>query len=152
MSLVQVGTQSGYPLYQDTSDGSFYIWTGDEYEYTNGTMDNPNTPQLPPISGGGVSTGGVLIQSGHSWYEDLLNTVLGLGAIGNKTGYIPSTAIPSQPYQQQYPSGYNQQQYYASQQNVGGQFGSSIQSFITKNTGLLLVGGLAFVLWKSGRK
>lgn len=156
MSLVVVDfTSDQYPIFQDTQTGARYIYYTDTDEWVQIRAGNI-TPQLPSVTTSGGSSGGVLITSGHSWYEDLLNAFLGLSAIGANAPYIPSTNQGA--YYQQRSSQASAEQLAAQRaaaarsQNLGGTFGSSFQNFIQQNTGLLLVGGIGLVLWKSGRK
>jgi hypothetical protein len=142
-------TSAGYDIYKD-SHGQCYL-----FDPFNGIelYDVPcpgatTTPQVPPITGGGVSTGGVLIQSGHSWYEDLLNTLLGLGAIGQGAAYIPSTAMPPKP-------AYIPAPIQPNSGNIAGNNNNGVAedlgAVIKKNAIWFLVGGVVYVLFKSGR-
>lgn len=114
--------------------------------------------QLPTISTPNMSTGGAPIQSGGSWLNDLLNTLIYTSAIGQGATHIPTTAQPVSSVTPQQGAGALQQQLLLQQQlaaqqaSAGGKFGDSIQKFISENTGLLLAGGLALVLFRSGRK
>lgn len=142
---IPVNSDSSYYYYQD-------VLTGEVYAVPKAASQNA----LPPFVSGNTSTtgsSGGYIQSGQSWLNDLLNFGLGLAAIGNR-GTIQGGAInPAQQPQTLGLSPLQQQALFASQQaNAGGQLGSSLQSFITKNSGWLLIGGAAFLLWKSGRK
>lgn len=156
MAFVRIGTSEyGLPLYQDsfnrqdcyTLEDDTFVYYGDCPNY--GFSDGMNN-QIPPINTPNVSTGGVLIQHGQSWYEDLLNSLLGLSAIGQGATHIPSTAHQIQPQMPSYipnlpPSG-------IPRNDQGGEFGSDIQKFITKNFTWIAIGGLAFILYRSGRK
>lgn len=172
MAFQRVGTDNlGYAIYKDTSDGTCYYYDIFTHAFTlagqcptgnvaTGSPANQTGNNYPTVSGAGVSTGGVLIQHGNTWYEDLLNTLLGLGAIGQGASHIPSTAhVVQQSNLDQVIAGINAQNM-ANTQNqnanagaqVGANLGGSLQDFISKNMTLILIGGAAIVLLKSGRK
>lgn len=115
-------------------------------------------PNYPTINSPSVSTGGVLIQSGQSWYEDLLNSIIGLGAIGQGATHIPTTAHQTTPsnYNQFPTSGltFQEQQALLAAQNAnaGGALGSDLQNFVTKNFTWIAIAGAIYLLYKSGRK
>lgn len=114
------------------------------------------TPQLPTITTPGGSTGGVLIQRGGSWYEDLLNTLLGLGAINRGATHIPSTNqgayYAQQAAQQQQLSQLQLQALAAQRQPQGGGVAEDLGDFIRRNSTIILIGGLGYILWRSGRR
>ena len=154
-----VGYYNGQPVYRDSQ--GCYIYSPDLSEAWDvncpSTPNVPTSPQLPSMNSGQVSTGGVLIQNGGSWYNDLLNTVLGLAAIGQHQPYIPSTnqAAAVASAQQNtirntgtLPINYSNNQL----SNAAGQTASSLTKFISDNSGVLLVAGAALLLFKSGRK
>lgn len=123
-----------------------------------GSQQQPTTPQLPTISTPNASTGGVLIQSGASWYEDLLNTLLGLGAIGQGAAYIPSTNMGVSNVR---PTGLGvslEQQYALlrqrelEQRDTRSGVAEDLGGFVKRNSTWILLGGIAYVLWTSGRK
>jgi hypothetical protein len=156
-SLIVLGGYGNDPnawIVQDSATGQKYIWYEDSnetYPYNGG-----GGATLPPFISGNTSTtggSGGYIQQGQSWLNDLLNFGLGLAAIGNR-GTIQGGAInpAAQPQGLPFSAEAIAAAQARSQQNLGGNFGASLQKFITQNTGLLLIGGVAFVLWKSGRK
>ena len=146
-------TQQGYDIYRD-SRGQCYLY--DPYQgielYNVPCPGTTQTPQVPPVIGGGVSTGGVLIQSGHSWYEDFLNTLLGLSAIGNQAPYIPSTAIPPKPQPTYIPPPVVTGNNNSINTNNGGGVLEDVGGLVRRNAGWILIGGVAYYLFKSGRK
>lgn len=93
------------------------------------------------------------VQYGVTTLDKILASVLSGLAIVKNQPYVPTTQQPQSQYQQgAYPP-----EYYAllaqQQQNSNlGQAGSDLENFIKNNTGLLLVGGVAVVLFMSGRK
>lgn len=154
--LVATGqSYSGYQLYRDTDDNSCYTFEDGEYVYWGdcGNTGTPSYPNSPVITSPSVGAGGVLIQPGGSWYNDFLNTLLGLSAINEHQPYIPSTAIPargtSNPY---YPINTNPQNLVNPNAPVAAQAGASFGAFLQQNAMWLLLGVVVFVLYKSGRK
>jgi hypothetical protein len=144
---IPVDSDNNYIYYQDGLTGEIY-----------GVPRTGSQNSLPPYISGNTSTtgsSGGYIQQGQSWFNDLLNFGLGLAAIGNR-GTIQGGAI--NPSVQPSGLGLNAEAQAAAiaranaNNNAGANLGGSLQNFITNNTGLLLVGGLAVVLWKSGRK
>lgn len=117
---------------------------------------SPSGNAVPSITGTGASTGGVLIQTGGSWYEDLLNTLLGLGAISQGATHIPSTnqGVSQNPFAAQLAT--IQAQNNLAQANTRRQdetgIGSGLERFVKENATLLLIGVGVFALYKSGRK
>lgn len=101
---------------------------------------------------------GVNVSQGQTTLDKILSSVLSGLALVQGAGYVPTTAHPqaqSAATVQQQTLSFEQQlamQRLAAQNSTGGKFGDSIQKFITENTGLLLVGVVAVVLFKSGRK
>lgn len=115
--------------------------------------------ELPPLgnsSGGGnvnvttLPSGQVIVTSGQTTLDKVLATALASLALLKGSPYIPTTQQPQQQpyYPQQYPP-----EYYANLSGgVGSKFGDSVQRLIEQNPLLLLGGGLAVVLYLSGRK
>lgn len=159
--LVHIGASGGYPLYQDTGTNDCYLLEDDEYVYWGDCPRGASNQGFPPIIGPGVSVNPPYIQPGGSWYNDLLNTILGLGALG-QGGTIQGGAInPNIPQAQPNynfpqgslsPSQLAQYQQLQQQQQNDSQFGSDLQRFVTKNFTWIAIGIGAFVLYKSGRK
>lgn len=145
---------SGLPVYRNSDDGDCYIYGSDGFDWI-GNCPNVSGAPATPVPTYPVGGGGGIIQPGGSWYNDLLNTILGLSALGSH-GSISATGINqpiTNPYPYgggQYPVGYNP--------NVGnGQgllptAGSSIGTFIQKNGTMLLIGVGVYLLYNSGRK
>lgn len=136
----------------------------------------PENNTLPPsfnelhnillgINGGGNPSGVKInsntqagsVQYGQTTLDKVLNTILSGFALYKNASYVPTT---TQPANQNYGGGYNPndlayQQLLAQQyatQNAGGQFGASLQRFFTENSTVVLIGGVALVLYMSGRK
>ena len=136
------------PTIEQDSQGCYYF-TNDGYVVD---VPCPTNQQLPPIISGSVSTTGTsggYIQQGQSWYNDLLNTILGLGAIG-QGGTIQGGAINPRQNIPAYIPQYNQQSQYPNNQSVVNT--GSLGDFVSKNATWLLIGGAIYLLWNSGRK
>lgn len=154
MSTIVGTSPTGAPIYKDNAGCYLYDPVYDEAIPVNCPSGAQN---YPPIIGPNVSINPPYIQSGGSWYNDLLNTILGLGALG-QGGTIQGGAInPNVPQVQpnyNFPQGGLTPQQLAQYQQIqnDGQFGSDLQRFITKNFTWIAIGIGAFVLYKSGRK
>ena len=141
-----------YPIEQDSQGCYYYDDFGNIHPVPCGGGGSSYPSQnFPPIISGGVSTTGTsggYIQQGQSWYNDLLNTILGLGAIG-QGGTIQGGAINPQQQPAYMPQQYQQSQYPQNQSVVNT---SSLGDFVSKNATWLLIGGAVYLLWSSGRK
>lgn len=129
--------------------------TGTSIGVTPTLTPAPSVNTVPPIISPSMTTGGVLIQSGQSWLEDVLNTILGVTAVSHGATHIPSTAhTVSQPQPQivYQPSNQGASAIPTGDGSTGGKLGSSIESFIANNTGILLIAIVGIVLFKSGRR
>ncbi len=158
MSEIVVGYDGIHPILKNSSGGGCYEYW-DENDPSQGTF-----AVNCPISGGpaGYSAtptptypvgGGIgVIQPGGSWYNDLLNTILGLSALGSH-GSIGAGGINQQQYPQ-YPYGnpYGQGQLPAGQGGIAVNAGNTLGTFVQKNAVVLLIAGGIFLLYKSGRK
>lgn len=158
-------------MYATTGSNPFSTYTlgtGGGGTWGNPTINFPTTPVFNPNltneirallnqTTGGANTGGVKIttpqmQSGQTTLDKVLATFLSAFAIQKQAAYVPTTTQPNQGYGGQMDA---QTLAYLQQQQLGGTgatFGASIEQFVTNNTGLILIGGIAFVLFKSGRK
>lgn len=147
------------PVYRD-AQGCYIDIGGDIYPVDcQGIYPASGAQSTPPfIAGNTSSPGGGYIQPGASWFNDILNTLLGLTALGNQGtiqgGSINPNVQPNYSYPQ---GGISQSQAeqlaaYQRERSAGGQFGASIQDFVSKNSVLIMVGVLGFVLFRSGRK
>lgn len=118
---------------------------------TGHSLPSPTT--LPGNVKVNTQVGGVQVTSGQTTLDKILATITSLAAIGKGAGYVPTTVHPQlaptvvyqQPAGGAVPGG-------SELPPVGARFGDSLQRFITENTGLLLVAGVALVLFKSGRR
>jgi hypothetical protein len=112
---------------------------------------NPALCQQPtPIKINTNPDGTVIAQTGQTTLDKLLAALTTNLALIKGSAYIPTTQQPVQqpiynPYVNPYPTGNNTS-------GTGATFGDSIEQFVTNNTGLILIGGAAFLLFKSGRK
>lgn len=107
---------------------------------------NTQTNTQPKIY---TNAGGVIAQSGQTTLDKILGTFLSSVALFKNAPYVPTAVVPQQQpqviYQPSATENYNGG-------SGGSGIGSQIENLITNNTGLILIGGLAFVLFKSGRK
>lgn len=114
--------------------------------YPYGYPTISSQPTQPKIN---INSGGVTYQTGQTTLDKILASVLSGFALYQNAGYVPTT---TQPMQQPTVSPYA---YGASYQPIPPYTtgtGNAIESFITGNTGLLLIVGLGLVLFMSGRK
>lgn len=116
------------------------------------TMQFPNlqtTPTFNPNAPTNVKITTPQMQAGQTRLDKILGTFLSFVALNKGAGYVPTNTPPPQ-------QGYSlPADYYANQNavgNTGATFGASIEQFVTQNTGLIAVGVVAYVLFKSGRK
>jgi hypothetical protein len=144
----------GNNTYRDSNTGQCFVYYEDLGEIPVQCPPSSGST-LPPIISGGISTtgsSGGYIQQGQSWYNDMLNALLGLAAIG-QGGTIQGGAInPRQPSVQQILQSPTQPLSQAPISNAGASFGAGIQDFITQNFTLLALGAGLLILYKSGRK
>jgi len=122
---------------------------------------NPNTPAYNPNSPMTVNTNPVTGQIEISQNPDRLQQWINAGlsslALIRNASTVPTTTPASGysnngQYDAQTLALLQQQQLLAQQGGTGASFGAGIESFVKNNTGLLLVGVIALVLFKSGRK
>lgn len=142
---------SGLPLYRNSDDGDCYVYDGSEFEWIGSCPRSPITYPSTPVPTFPVGGGGVYIQQGGSWYNDLLNTILGLSALGSR-GTISATGINPQ---QQYPISYNPYSQGQLPQGRGGiavDAGNTLGTFVQKNAVVLIALGGVYLLYQSGRK
>jgi hypothetical protein len=91
------------------------------------------------------------MKSGQTTLDKILSTTLSLFALHKQAPYVPTTTQPAQPTYNPYPTNYDPNQV-AIGGGAGATLGASLESFVANNTGILLVGVVAAVLFKSGRK
>jgi hypothetical protein len=132
-------------------------------EFVNGRWIDPNDGSVTTqTTTGGTTTasgikintqvGGVQVTSGQTTLDKILATITSLAAIGKGAGYVPTSVHPQTAPTVIYGTQPGFEPGGGAIPPVGAQFGDSIQRFITENTGLLLVGGVMLVLWRSGRR
>lgn len=143
---------NGNTIYKDTATGICYY--KDEYGQYTIAGACPFGGNVATSSPSGIKVtgqvGGIGVSSGQTTLDKILATITSLAAIGKGAQYVPTTTHPAQPnitFPEPIVAGA-----YQPQATAGGQFGDSIQRFVTENTGLLLLGGIALVLWRSGRR
>lgn len=105
--------------------------------------------QNVPVRVNTLPNGTPQVSVGGTTLDKLLAALTTNLALIKGANYIPTT---QQPQQQQY---YAQNPYavnpYADN-NTGGKLGAGLETFITENTGVLLIAGIGVVLLMSGRK
>lgn len=112
-----------------------------------GTLGDININTTP---GGVIRTSG-----GQTTLDKIFATALQSLALLRGSPYVPTEEVPAglyQQQQQQYPIQYQQNPYIPPTNGTGATFGASLESFVTNNTGLILIGVVAIVLFQSGRK
>jgi hypothetical protein len=137
---------------------------------TGGTWGQGTTWSLPTLQGQDFSdlrnilnaqtSGAVKIttpqmQANTTSFDKILSTFLSAFALHKNAPYVPTTTVPNQ-----YGGGgldAQTLQILAQQQalgsgSTGATFGATVEQFVTQNTGLIAVGVIAYVLFKSGRK
>lgn len=143
-----------------------YAQTG--YQITGGWMNTPtrnpfelgtnfpttggyNPNSTIPIRVSTLPNGTPQVSAGGTTLDKLLAALTTNLALIKGAGYIPTTQQPQQQYYDN-PYAVNPYQNSIGGGSTGASFGAGIESFIANNTGLLLIGVVALVLFKSGRK
>jgi hypothetical protein len=95
-----------------------------------------------------------ILSAGGTTLDKLLAALTTNIAIIKGAGYIPTTQQPNSGMTAAQYQAILSQQALAQQQGggLGANLGNDIQNFVQNNTGLLLIGVVALVLFKSGRK
>lgn len=158
MALVASGVDFfGNMAYWDTEDNVYYGYDPSTNNYyltqpVSNSGGDSRPPYSTPVATYPVGGGGVYIQPGSSWYNDLLNTILGISALENR-GTVGASGVNPQSSNPYYNVTQNpQQQNQNLAGNIGGNLGSSLQQFVSKNALFLLLGGGLYFLYASGRK
>lgn len=114
---------------------------------------------LPGVDINTTPTGVIRTSSGQTTLDKILQTALQSVALLRNAPYIPTEEVPTGLYGYSNPnanSALMQQQLLAqqlaAQNNAGANFGASVQDFLTNNTGIILIGVVAYMLLMSGRK
>lgn len=91
------------------------------------------------------------MQSGQTTLDKILGTFLSFTALQKGAGYVPTTTQPVNQYQTT-PQDYYANQLALQQAGAGATVGARLEQFVTDNVGIIAIGAIAFVLFKSGRK